>query len=352
MTSGLRAAGILDPALRQLYAAIYRAFRRRRSLLLLNLEKQVQIEELPWIAAIDRFRSKSLSSRELARQTLEELTVIALTAFPHAILPNKLLQELRSLATEAELDIPLVDELAADIFMGRFSEKFVESARRAADLLNGSLYATYYGIDYEKIQKIPKPKDVKKQRWFWQTPKPPPDKFAQFCASRAGVSLGTWDPATNGMIIEQQQIITTQNLAALFAGLDLTDALRGQLGEMAKHGFRWICKRHQMKTDKWHARLIMLKNTAYAWRQMIFFLTLLADREVADFLRWAEEHLDAQTEDFRIRFRPALNGLILAANGRPIESRSSREFDARRFLGWSNSKHWLLTDTQDKKRST
>src|SRR5262249_51802155 len=40
MTSGLRAASISDPQLRQLYAVVYQAFRRRRSLLLLNLEKQ------------------------------------------------------------------------------------------------------------------------------------------------------------------------------------------------------------------------------------------------------------------------------------------------------------------------
>ena len=52
--SALRSAGITDPALRNLYASIYRAFRRRRSLLLLNLEKQIQIEELPWVAAIER----------------------------------------------------------------------------------------------------------------------------------------------------------------------------------------------------------------------------------------------------------------------------------------------------------
>ena len=66
MTSGLHAVGIADPLLRQLYAAIYRAFRRRRSLLLLDLQSQVRIEELPWVAAIDQFRSGSLSAQELA----------------------------------------------------------------------------------------------------------------------------------------------------------------------------------------------------------------------------------------------------------------------------------------------
>ena len=35
-----------------LLAAIYRAFRRRRSLLLLDLERQVRFKELPWVAAL------------------------------------------------------------------------------------------------------------------------------------------------------------------------------------------------------------------------------------------------------------------------------------------------------------
>jgi hypothetical protein len=330
MTSDIRSAGIADPALRRLYAATYRAFRRRRSLLLLNLEKQIQIGELPWTAAIDRFRSEDLSSRELARQTLREVTLLTITSFPHAIIPNKLLQELRALAAGAELAIPLVDELAADIFMGKFSGKFLEASKRAASLLGGSLYARYYAIDYEEICRIQ------------ARPEKEAALFAQLCASRAGVSLGTWHPATNGMIIEQQQILTTQNLAALFAGLDLTDAVRGQIGGMATQCFRWICRRQQMKRDNWHAGLIMLKNTAYAWRQMIFFLALLPGREVADFLSWAQGHLGAQPEGFRIRFSPTLAGLILAANGHSIDGDHARRQGARRFLGWSKKRHWLL----------
>lgn len=345
MTSGLRAMGITDPTLRQLYAAIYRAFRRRRSLLLLNLEKQVQIEELPWVRAVERFRSDSLSDRELARQTIEEVVVLTLTSFPHAILPNKLLQELRALAKSADLDIPLVDELAADIFIGEFSGKFVESAWRAADLLNGSLYAAYYGIDYGEVRRIPKAKEPTKRAWFWPTTKAMPDEFARLCASRAGVSLGTWDPATNGMIIEQQQILTTQNLAALFAGLDLTDALRDHLGEMARQCFKWICKRQQIRIDNWHAKLAMLKNTAYAWRQLVFFLALLPGRDVDGFLRWAEEHLAGQSEEFGNHFAPALRGLVLVANGASTDHKPAQS-DARQFLGWSKTKHWLLTDVQ------
>jgi hypothetical protein len=342
MTSDIRSAGIADPALRRLYAATYRAFRRRRSLLLLNLEKQIQIEELPWVAAIDKFRSRDLSSRELATQTLRDVTLLVIMSFPHAIIPNKLLQEMRALAEGAGIAIPLVDELAVDIFMGEFSGKFLESAKRAADLLGTSLYATYYGIDYQEIRRIKAPQAREASQWsFWRTPPKDSDGFARLCASRAGVSLETWHPVTNGMIIEQQQILTTQNFAALVAGLELTDALGGQFGDMAKRCFRWICRRHQMKRRDRHADLIMLKNTAYAWRQMVFFLALLPGYEIADFLSWAEGHLGEQSSGFQTRFHPALTGLILAVNGRPIDG-DPAVGGARRFLGWSKEKHWLL----------
>jgi hypothetical protein len=347
MISGLRAAGISDPALRQLYGAIYRAFRRRRSLLLLKLEKQVQIEELPWISIIERFRTDDLSSRDLSKQALDEISILTLTSFPHAILPNKLLQELRALIKGAELDIPLVDEMAADIFMGRFSGKFLESAKRAGKLLDGTLYARYYGVDYSEVQKIPQQKESAKATWSWWQKPTDADRFAELCAARAGVQLGTWDPATNGMIIEQQQIITTQNLAALFLGLGLSDALHDQLHEMAKQCFIWICRRRQMKIDKWHARLITVKNTAYAWRQMIFFLALTPKQNVADFLGWARDYFDHQGQAFRHRFQPALTGLESAAEGRSIDSVDGLYPNGRQFLGWSNTRHWLLEDDRD-----
>ena len=144
------------------------------------------------------------------------------------------------------------------------------------------------------------------------------------------------------MIIEQQQIITTQNLATLFSLPNLADALRPQLAEMARECFTWICRRQQMKIDHRHARLVMMKNTAYAWRQMIFYLSLLPSAEVAGFLTWAEEHFENQTPEFRDRFRPALNGLMLVAEGGSLDHPSETR-DARRFLGWSKQQHWLLT---------
>jgi hypothetical protein len=88
----------------------------------------------------------------------------------------------------------------------------------------------------------------------------------------------------------------------------------------------------------------MVKNTAYAWRQMVFFLALLPGEMVRDFLAWAEEHLSAQGADFRLRFHPALAGLARAAQGLPPEepAREGGASGTRLFLGWTTEKHWLL----------
>ena len=341
ITADIRAVGFTDPTLRRLFVAIYSAFRRRRSLLLLNLEHQIQIEELPWIACLDRFRQRDLPGRESARQTLEEVSLLTLTAFPHAILPNKLLQELHALAKAAELDLPLVEELAADIFMGKFSLKYLAAAHQAAALLDKTLYAVYYGIDYQTLPVI-KPKSFLGLALFGLLSTD--TSFGELCVSRAGVRLGGWNPAVNGMVIEQQQILTTQNLAVLFKEFHFTDVLGEQLDLLPRSCFKWICQRLQMKTDRWHAHLIQVKNTAYAWRQMIFFLALLSKVRQTSFLLWAEDHLKEQSPAFQERFKPALLGLAYAIDGQSLESQDAVQAGAKRFLGWSKDKHWLLIE--------
>src|SRR5690606_15232667 len=112
---------------RTLYGAIYAAFRRRRSLLLLHLERQVRFEELPWVAALSPYREAGLDARTQAARTLQQVTTLAITAFPQTILPNKLITELRALARAAAIEVPLVNELAADIFMGALSEHFLRA---------------------------------------------------------------------------------------------------------------------------------------------------------------------------------------------------------------------------------
>lgn len=339
MTSNLKAAAFADDTLRYLYAAIYRAFRRRRSLLLLNLQSQVKIEELPWIAALEPLRQNDASTKEAGRHCLGEIVALTLRAFPQAIVPNKLLQELRALIKEAGLEMPLVDELAADIFIGQFTDKFVATAKSAAALLEGSLYERYYAIEWSEVRDLPEadPEQSKKAR-RWSSA----DRLLRICENRAGVNYGGYRPAENGMILEQEQILTTQNLAVLFEGLSLAPVLKDQLMTMAQHAFRWICQRQQDKATKWHAKLIMVKNTAYAWRQMIFYLSMCPPRQAREFLPFAREHLDKQSAEFRQRFLPVLRGLEQAFDGVLQDDESTHRAGARRFLGWSKDRHWLL----------
>ena len=118
LIASARAISIEDEQLRGLYAATYEAFRKRRSLLLLNLESQAKFAELPWIRAVQPWTGSDEESRTASRNVLREAGTLAMAAFPHTILPNKLVKELRAVANAAGTPLPFVEELAADIFMG------------------------------------------------------------------------------------------------------------------------------------------------------------------------------------------------------------------------------------------
>jgi len=332
ITSQVRAAAIADRDLRQLYGAIYSAFRRRRSLLLLNLERQVRLEDLPWIAALNHLRHDDLNTTEQARQTLEQITTIALVSFPHAMLPNKLLQELRSLISAAGLSVPIVDELAVDIFMGTFSEKFLRAAQIAARMLRGTLYERYFGLPYERVLQL----DDAKQS---DGPNVSPG-FAALCTELAHIDKDEpWSVSHNGRIIEQSQILTTQNLASLFVALDLRSTLSGRLRELSEQCFRWISR--QRTRSVWKANLRMEKSSAYAWRQMVFFLSLLDSETVSAFLLWASSYLEQQNTSAGQRLNPALSGLKWIVDGGTFDREGIGGIagDGRRLLGWTTKRH-------------
>ena len=313
------ADGIADPALRTLYVAIYRAFRQRRSLLLLNLERQVQLAELPWVAALDRLRGLDGGGEQQAsRAALEELVVMALKAFPHAVLPNKLVREMDSLATSAGLKLPLTEELAADIFMGEFSPKFAAAAHMAWQLIGGTLYARCFGIGEDPSQYA--------------------EGFAALCAARAGPRPAARSVAYNGCVIEQQQILTTHNLAVLIHGLGLRDRLAEDFEPLAKRCFDWVCRRLQVPAPDWHSRLIHIKHAAYAWRQMVFFLAMCSAEQEAAFDQWARQRLLKVPIGLREKLNEALGGLGLHAAHEP--ARKGEE--GRVFLGWTVGRHWLV----------
>ncbi len=334
ITSQVAAAGLTDPILRDLYGQLYAAFRRRRSLLLLNLEHQVRLEELPWVAALSPFRSNTLGTQAQARQTLEQVTLLALSAFPQTIVPNPLVQEMGALARSADLKLPLVEEIAADIFMGTFTMKWAEAARIAADAMQNTLYARYYDLPTAAAMSEPRAPTT---HWGKGTA----DAFAMRCkerASEAGTTGGS-RVAGNGAILEQSQILTTHNLAVLMNGLGLTESLRALAPSLVERTLRWIVRRQHQSIGRFIARLQMLKNTAYAWRQAIFFLSLCSEEVQAKTIETLETLVGEQDIAW-----PAVTGLRLVFQGGCFDALGHGKEDprARRFLGWSVGRHWML----------
>jgi len=331
LTAHVTNAGIEDPALRDLFAQVYAAFRRRRSLLLLDLDHQVQLDELPWVAALDGERQAKASSEALARQTLEDITVLTLSSFPETIIPNPMLTEMRALAGAAGRALPFVEEVAADIFMGTFTAKWAEAAAVATKLLRGTLYDRYYDL-------APAPEE---RRWSFRWGKRVATSFADRCTERAReAGDGGGHIARNGAILEQSQILTTQNLAVLVHDLDLVDRLRPLVDAMASRAFGSAFDLVSAAELAPRARLRAVKNAAYAWRHGLFF----ASFSEPSFQRQLVGRLGERASGDRALER-LVAGLHHVVEGGRFDRLGAGPGGGRRFLGWSRGPHLLMGAT-------
>ncbi|MFF0268630.1 hypothetical protein [Kribbella sp. NPDC004536] len=252
----LLAANIADASLALLYAKTTAAGRR---------------DLLPWFTP---YRGHRADPVQAASQTLRETTIAALAAFPEAILPPKLVRELGTLAGQAGLDLPLVDEHTC------------ASARRAAAVvasrvLAGTLYARYYDLPVWPERRS----RLRRRR--------PADDFTQTCTRRA---------ANGSTVLEQSQILTTHNLAVLVDALDLTSWLQELAPRLAAKAF----------TSAIH------RPTTTAWRQAIFYLSYCDPTDPL-------AELDAP------HLQPAITGLLDVAAGHRFDYAGRTPNGGRRF---------------------
>ncbi|MFI6697490.1 hypothetical protein ACIBJC_00690 [Streptomyces sp. NPDC050509] len=329
-----------DDTLRALMAANYRAFRSRRSLLLLNLERQIRVEELPWVRAVSGQRSAVLGSPEGdgALDVLRQLGELAVQGFPGTILPNPLIREFGVLERQCDLGAPFVEELAADIFMGTFSPKFLTAARVAGELLGGgTLYERYYGIDYAAIRNLAITEISTALTRSYKARTSP--GFARLCAERAGTASRSWSVAANGTVIEQAQILTTHNLATLVHRVGV--APRPGWADLARRCFVTVCR----LTSRVHHNprpLGTIKDAAYAWRQMVFHLSLCPPEEQRRVIAGLNEETGRHPAHAATRLAPVLAGLALVVEGGAFGHDGTADSGrARRFLGWSTDGHWM-----------
>lgn len=336
LTARTFAAAFPDPDLSALMAALYQAFRARRSLLLLNLQHQVHISELPWVAALAEVRTGTASDEAAA--TLRELGALALSGFPGTQLPNRLVTELVSLAAGAGLAVPWVEELAADIFMGAFTPKFLAAAKVAAGLLTGSVYERYYGIDCAGILALREPETISSRKVLRRGNGRVPNEFAALClarAERAGRNE-VRSVAGNGMVIEQAQILTTHNLAAL----------AGPCGVRPHEGWQPLADRAFAHMIRLADRLgqagrpmPVIKDLAYAWRQTLFYLSM-PDTDPRAFCADARLRLRDQNPATAHMLTPVLEGFDAIIAGASFDA-DGRAGGGWELLGWSTGGHWL-----------
>lgn len=319
-----------DPDLGALMSASYLALRRRRSLLLLHLQKQVQFAELPWVDAVAGHGQQRRPDDTL--QVVRRVAGMALDAFPGTILPNTLVRELNQLLISAGLRAELTEEVAADIFMGRFSDKFLRAARAALRLLDGSLYARYYDLDRAQLDQLGP--DHRPPR-LWHRRRARADTFADVCARRAGSAGRSWSAAHNGTIIEQAQILTTHNLAAL-VGLGVRPGRPWLDLALAAHrrAEQLVALASQQRRP-----LATIKDAAYAWRQALFFLSMAGDGAVPEFLEQARATPPARP--VAGSRRALLGGVEDVHHGHRFDDRGASPH-GRRLLGWTTGRHWLI----------
>jgi hypothetical protein len=138
--------------------------------------------------------------------------------FPITLMPNKVVSALRMLlepslknkccevvdatsefvANNLAVIPPVVEELAADIFGGGFSGKYVRAARIAASPIANTTYSRYYQLDSLLRQIVSADVDLNSAAFALR------DRYYGACVG--------WSVRANGMLIEAGQILTTHNL--------------------------------------------------------------------------------------------------------------------------------------------
>lgn len=85
-----------------------------------------------------------------------------------------------------------------------------------------------------------------------------------------------------------------------------------------------------------------IKDAAYAWRQMMFYLSLCPPAEQRRFLAGTEAEVARHPAHVATRLAPALAGLALVVEGAAFgEDGTAEAGRARRFTGWTTERHWM-----------
>ncbi|KAJ0394090.1 hypothetical protein P43SY_001052 [Pythium insidiosum] len=302
-----------DAAATYLSQQLHSAFFRRRSLLLFNYESQVRLSELPWSQAFDAaVKSTGIFRADKAQTFAQRVVLHTFRRFGELPMRNTLLRSLRTLFDDAGVDCVLVEELAADIFMGNFTPKFAAAYRTASELLRGSCYDRYYSLYQPNGEQV---------------------DFGALCHQRkTAVAPGRSSyVVANGMVIEQSQILTTHNMATLFVACGLQSRLTElQVPEILRSSWRRLLRTVTLigrAHDKW-TRGPFVRQLGWLWRQLVFWFAIVETSMptqypslVAEFNEFVARHgdevaaVESLAEQLRDLMRQTLVELMAVPSG-------------------------------------
>eukprot|EP01117_Protostelium_nocturnum_P018124 TRINITY_DN7513_c0_g1_i1.p1 TRINITY_DN7513_c0_g1~~TRINITY_DN7513_c0_g1_i1.p1 ORF type:complete len:824 (+),score=268.02 TRINITY_DN7513_c0_g1_i1:117-2474(+) len=325
--SSVRTSGLTDAKLAALLSSSYIAFKKRRSLLLLNLEQQVKFEGLPWCSILSKaanaMNKNGLDASQAVLQTISDVVVATLTTWPDKILPNTFIGAIDDILRPSKTDFPLTKELASDIFMHSFSQTFVNATKKSFELLQGTLYQRYFGLTSVN-EKVAKASFSEKELY-------------DLCIQLSKANPGGWNTANNGKIIEACMILSTHNLAVMYSHPVIRKKLEGVVQTLPSKIFWRICKDVSLLSGMpWKAQLQTVKDASYAWRQMIFFASLLPNGGDVAFFEFCDSHLKKQNEEVNRKLGGHLNRLKKAWKD------ESHPWPGSTLVGWTTEKHSLM----------
>ncbi|MFE1825495.1 hypothetical protein [Streptomyces yangpuensis] len=253
---GHTALGYADESLRRLMAAMYGAASQRYPLWWSH-RHHARISGSPWVRAVAPWGNDPV---EQARSVLRMLAEVCVQAFPGSGPPNLFVLVLAALVRQAELPVRLAAEPFTDAYSGMATPELLAAAHSAAELLDGTVYERYHGIDYAVVRELVAAGDR--------------HGFSLLCAARAGQP--GLSPATGPAVVEQARILTASPLATLVRDVGIVP--RAGWDDLARGAFTAAVRRGATGRD-----------VAIAWQRLVFHLSLCDAHGRARVLAWIDD---------------------------------------------------------------
>ena len=235
----------------------YKAFKNMRSLLLLNLESQLKIMELPHYNTLNTIYKKN-------RKSSNKLTLVKIITtnyvkwFGGDLMPNRVVKMLYNLVNEFDSTVGFCEEIACDIFQRRFSKKYDISLNIAKKHMINTLYSNYYNINdlYKSSDNLT-------------------NLSLQLKNQYSPSSVNYID--TNGQQLQASYILTTHNSLQIDKFLDTVD-------------FNKVVKQITLKIlthlEPYNIERSVCLTLGHMWRNLMYYLTKLDTVEIANYFVW------------------------------------------------------------------